>query len=264
MTASLYRALKRRALVANPVALGRACGLELDPWQVEIVGSDSHRLLVNAGRQTGKSTAVALRMLRRVLLRAAIKVASFGPSQFQARVVLDHVKSAIAQMAIVTPEVAPELKRDSQTEVELMNGSTVQSLPATEKTVRGIPGVDMLVIDEAARVPELLYRSIRPMIASVRGASIIAPSTPFGDIGWWADAWHGRSAGQWEKHEFPATLCPRITPEFLAEEKEEMGEWWFAQEYLCAFMDAETAAFRARDIAASFRDDVENWDWLDG
>ncbi len=30
-------------------------------------------------------------------------------------------------------------------------------------------------------------------------------------------------------------MCPRISEEFLAEEKRNMGEWWYAQEYGCVF-----------------------------
>jgi len=260
----------RHRLKRDPYALGEACGLQLDTWQARVVGTKARRLLVNCGRQTGKSTAVALLMLRGILSWPRSRIACFGPSQDQATVVLDHLKAAIAVAGAKVPEVV----RESERQVRFADGSRIQSLPATEKTVRGIPGVRMLVIDEAARVPEQLYRSIRPMIAAMGDdATIVAPSTPFGDVGWWADAWHGRSAGAWEKHINPAAVmegnqvvastCPRTSVEFLREEHEDSGDWWFLQEYMCQFMDADTAAFSSRDIAASFRDEVEQWDWLD-
>jgi hypothetical protein len=38
-----------------------------------------------------------------------------------------------------------------------------------------------------------------------------------------------------------------------------MGEWWFLQEYMCEFQDAQTAAFRHEDVQAMFREKVEQW-----
>ncbi|MCG8455523.1 MAG: hypothetical protein MI919_04510 [Holophagales bacterium] len=58
----------------------------------------------------------------------------------------------------------------------------------------------------------------------------------------------------------PASQCPRITPEFLAEERRAMGEWWFAQEYECQFLDAETQPFGRKDIERAFEEEVEAWD----
>ena len=35
-----------------------------------------------------------------------------------------------------------------------------------------------------------------------------------------------------------------------------MGAWWYEQEYLCVFKDAEDAVFRRADIDAAFTDDI--------
>jgi hypothetical protein len=53
---------------------------------------------------------------------------------------------------------------------------------------------------------------------------------------------------------------PRLTPEFLAEERENMGKWWFMQEYMTRFMDAQGAAFTEAEVQAAFSKDVETWD----
>jgi hypothetical protein len=118
---------------------------------------------------------------------------------------------------------------------------------------RGYSGVRLLVVDEASRVSDGLYMSIRPMLA-VSGGRLLALSTPFGTRGWWHEAW--RSEEPWERFEVPATDCPRISPEFLEEERRSMGDWWYRQEYLCAFMDARDAVFRQADIAAAITPDV--------
>src|SRR6202043_502550 len=76
-------------------------------------------------------------------------------------------------------------------ELRLSNQSEVVSLPCREETVRGYSRVGLLVIDEAARVPDDLYRAVRPMLA-VSAGQLICLSTPYGKRGFFHDAWvHG-------------------------------------------------------------------------
>jgi len=146
---------------------------------------------------------------------------------------------------------------ESALRLELENGSRIVSLPGKQDTVRGFSGVSLLVVDEAARVPGDLYLAVRPMLA-VSGGRLLALSTPFGTRGWWYEAW--RSNEPWERYEVPATQCPRISAEFLDEERRSMGEWWFAQEYECKFLDGETQPFGREDVERAFEEEVEAWD----
>ena len=56
--------------------------------------------------------------------------------------------------------------------------------------------------------------------------------------------------------EVPATECPRLTAEFLEDERRALGDLWFRQEYLCQFADVINAVFRLVDIERSITDDV--------
>jgi hypothetical protein len=143
---------------------------------------------------------------------------------------------------------------ESALRLELANGSRIISLPGRDdSTIRGYSGVRLLVVDEASRVADALYMSVRPMLA-VSGGRLLALSTPFGTRGWWYEAW--RSEEPWERYEVPATDCPRIPAEFLEEERRSMGDWWYRQEYGCEFMDAQDAVFRQADIAAAITSEV--------
>ena len=102
-----------------------------------------------------------------------------------------------------------------------------------------------------------LYYSVRPMLA-VSGGRLVALSTPFGTRGWWYEAWE--SDEPWERYRVPAAECPRISEEFLEEERRAMGEWWWAQEYGCDFLDAETQPFGREDVDAAFEEELEAWD----
>jgi hypothetical protein len=130
----------------------------------------------------------------------------------------------------------------------LANGSRVVALPGNEEGIRCFSAVSLLVLDEAARVPDELYRAVRPMLAVSNGA-LIALSTPFGKRGWFYEAW--TEPRPWKRVRVSAGQCPRITPEFLAEERAALGERWFAQEYLVEFVDLVGALFSGEDIAAA-------------
>jgi hypothetical protein len=63
-----------------------------------------------------------------------------------------------------------------------------------------------------------------------------------------------------EKIKITADQCPRISQEFLDEERQALGEWWFQQEYGCIFGDNLTSVFHWEDIQRAFSEDVETWD----
>jgi hypothetical protein len=97
-----------------------------------------------------------------------------------------------------------------------------------------------LLIDEASRVEEKMYRALTPMLANGKGDMWLM-STPFRKRGFFYSIWeHG--GPEWHKVRVPATECPRISREFLEEDRaNQRGD--FAMEYLCEFREDETAAF---------------------
>jgi hypothetical protein len=234
----------------DPVIFARRAAIEPDPWQAGVLRSDHPRMLLNCSRQSGKSTTTALIALHRATYTPGALVLLLSPSLRQSaelfRTVAQHYSATGAQV----PSTA-----ESRLRLELENGSRIISLPASEATIRGYAGVDLLIFDEAARVGNDLYASTRPMLAT-SGGRLIALSTPFGKRGWWSDAWH--SQHDWHRVKVTAEQCPRISPAFLEEERQQLGDWWFQQEYGCEFMDAETSAFRSDDIDRAFME-VETW-----
>src|SRR5262249_55152941 len=101
----------------------------------------------------------------------------------------------------------------------------------------------LLIIDEAARVPDDLYRAVRPMLA-VSAGRLVCLSTPFGKRGFFWRGWEGMEAaaedqatGETRMHRGRISWrdCPRITPEFIAAERSSLGDAWVRQEYECSF-----------------------------
>jgi hypothetical protein len=137
--------------------------------------------------------------------------------------------------------------------LELENASRIVTLPGTEKTIRGFSGAALLLVDEAARVDDGLYYAVRPMLA-VSGGSLMMLSTPFGKQGIFFEEWAG-GAG-WERYEVPASEVPRISPEFLEEEKRNMPAPWFEQEYMCRFVEAQDQVFGYEEVQDALDEEV--------
>jgi len=241
------------ARALDPVLLAAQVGLVPDPWQTDVLRSTASRLLLNCSRQSGKSTITSILALHTALYASDSLVLLLSPSLRQSG---ELFKKCIATYKDLGRPVSPE--SETALTLTLQNGSRIVSLPGSKDgNIRGYSGVNLLVIDEAAWVAESLYMSVRPMLA-VSGGRMLALSTPHGTRGWFYEAWRG--VEPWERYEVPAPLCPRISEEFLAEERRNMGEWWYDQEYMCQFSEAETQAFRREDVERAFREDIVVWD----
>jgi hypothetical protein len=222
----------------------------------------------------GKTLVAAALALRTALLEAPALVLVLTPSERQSSEFLRRIKElhqALRRPQSVAGGVQsvhekraweagqdadyfclPATTRDSSLQMHLDNGSRIVGLPASEGKIRVYSSVSLLLIDEASRVDDALYRAMRPMLAVSRGR-LLALSTPFGQRGWYHDEWHG--GGPWQRVQITAEQCPRISPQFLAEERRALGERWYRQEYLCSFEDAVGAVFSSADIQAMLGSD---------
>jgi hypothetical protein len=189
--------------------------------------------------------------LKTALLEPGSLVLLLSPTLRQSSELFRKTIALYRDLGRPVPSVRP---RDSALRLELGNGSRIESLPGTEGTVRSFSSVRLLVIDEAARVPDSLYFATRPMLA-VSGGSLIALSSAWAKVGWFFSSWEGK--GDWRRVKVTAHECPRITREFLREEEEALGPRWFAMEYLCEFTDAVDALFTEEQIRRCLTNDLQ-------
>jgi hypothetical protein len=147
----------------------------------------------------------------------------------------------------------PEIDQESALRCEFKNGSRIVSLPGTEGTVRGFSAASLVVVDEASRVSDDLFASLRPMLA-IRQGRFISLSTPWGRQGWWAEAWH--SDHDYHRIKITAEQCPRLDPDWLEEEKALIGPWMYAQEYGCEFLDDAESFFPSHLIERAVSPEV--------
>jgi hypothetical protein len=239
------------AAALDPVVFAAHAGYpHLDTWQQDVLRSGAQRILLNCSRQSGKTLCAAL---------LAVHQAVYAPGSLA--VVLSVAQRQSMETIRVCRDLYGALGRpvdadaENKLSLELGNGSRILSIPSTEATVRGLSKVGLLVLDESSRIPDSLYGAVLPFLAVSNGRLALL-STPFGRRGHFFDAYQHRD--EWFYREVHAESCPRISREFLAEQRRKTGEFFYQQEWECAFNDSATGAFRAADIDAALQE-YETW-----
>jgi hypothetical protein len=235
-------------LALDRATFARELGLEPDPWQEKLLRSTADRVLLNCCRQSGKSTMTGLIALHCALYRPGSLILCLAPALRQSQELFQKVLTFYRDLG---RPVAPQA--EGKLSLELENGSRIVTLPGTEKTIRGFSGAALLIVDEAARVDDELYFAVRPMLA-VSGGALMMLTTPHGKRGVFYDEWIG-GAG-WERYEVPAEECPRITPEFLEEERAALPSWVYRQEYECSFEETEDQVFTTEMVQRALTPEV--------
>jgi terminase large subunit-like protein len=254
-----------QALRQDPAEVMRLAGLNPDPWQAALLRSNSRRLLMLASRQSGKSQAAAAVALLQALLVPDSLILILSRALRQSS---EFFRDKFMRLYNRLDRPVLPMRPPSALSVELVNGSRVISLPGDGDSIVGYSGVSLLLIDEASRVPDSLYRMVRPMLAVSRG-TLVALSTPYGKRGWFYEEWdkadiarHRGEPSAWRTVKITADQCPRIAPEFLAEERAALGDRWYRQEYFCSFEDTVDAVFASTDIEAALTPNLEPV-WID-
>ena len=234
---------KLRALREDPVLFARLVGFRPLPYQAELLRDRSKRIVACWGRQTGKSTTAALKALHFAFTHRESTVLIISPSKRQSRLMFEKVRAFLhASVRLGGRELRPlegSVAREARDSVLLTNGSRVIALPCSPERVRGFTA-HMVVVDEAAFVPEELITSVlMPMLATTDGTLVLL-STPWTRDHIFYRAFSGQLPG-WSAHHVPSTACPLISREFLAEQEQALTEDEFKREYLAEL--AEKGAY---------------------
>jgi len=223
-----------------------ALGFKPDARQKELLACDAKQVLLNCSRQWGKSTVAAIKAVHRAHFLAESLVIVASPTERQSAEFLLKARHFMKRLKI-------PVRGDGHHRASLRfpNGSRIVGLPGKEDTSRGY-SVSLLIIDEAARVTDELYKALRPVLAVANGDAWLL-STPFGKRGFFWECWE-LGGKDWERFTVPATECTRISKERLELERRQMGDQWFRQEFLCEFVADEAQMFD-RDLVMGALED---------
>jgi hypothetical protein len=240
----------RNDIPDDPVDFAISLGIVPDEWQVEVLASNHPRKILCCGRQTGKSTVGAVLAVHKALTRPGSTVLVVAPGERQAKLLFSKAASLYRQAGYPLPAHS-----ERRTGLELSNGSIIEALPAVERTTRGY-SVDLLVVDEAAAVPDLDYHGILPALIATQGEQVLL-STPRGKRGFFHELWH--SVDDWMRVMVRSDEVGRIRDEDLEVFRRTMPEQFFRQEFYCEWLETEGSLFSYDDIDAALAagDEVE-------
>jgi len=219
----------------------------LDEWQEEILQHDGDIVLCT-GRQVGKTLTMSRKASEYMLNHPDCSIIIVSLTEDQAKLmiimILDYFQRHHPGL------IAKGKDKPTQNRIAIKNGSVALARPVgqTGDAVRGFTG-DVLIIDEASKMPELVFASAKPVLLT-KGGQIWMCSTPFGKEGYFWDSFCNKQDRfkvfhiTSEKVMKDRPLTAMWTEEqrqqalnFLEAEKEDMSELQYGQEYLGLFLE---------------------------
>jgi hypothetical protein len=245
----LAEALEFQLLKHDRVAFAERLLPSLDDWQRELLESNPKRALLACARQVGKSTICAIVALHRALYFPGSLVLAVSPTLRQSAELTAKVNAFYRELGKPMPA-----ETERKLSLELCNGSRIITLPGDADNVRGFSAPSLVLLDEAAFVPDEMYFALKPMM-SVSSGALYLLSSPHGRAGAFYEEWEN-GGDAWERYRITAAECPRISEEYLASEKAALPWWIFQQEYMAEFTETQDSLFRYEDVMKSIRSDV--------
>jgi hypothetical protein len=178
----------------SPYHYVRSLGFKPYEWQKAILKSSGKRKSINGARQAGKSTIVSAKPCHVAKYYPGSVSLILAATEYQAFLDMEKVKDFIAH----DPQY-PKIERNSDRLITLANGSWIMVVPATEKAARGPSAPRLIMLDEASRIEDIVYRSgVIPMLTENPECELILISTPHGRLGFFYEAMNNK---KWERYE---------------------------------------------------------------
>lgn len=221
--------------------------LDFDDWQRDVLNSKGH-IIICTGRQVGKTTIMARKAAMRMIEQKNQRIIIVSLTEDQAKLIIVMILDYLEKFH--KDKIQKGKHKPTQNKVTLKNNSSVLARPVgnTGDAVRGFTG-DVLIIDEASRMPELVWTASRPTLLTTAG-EIWMCSTPFGKQGYFWEAFQNKNERFTVFHISSEEVITNRTIskswtqkqrdeaiKFLDGEKKEMSELEYGQEYLGLFLD---------------------------
>jgi len=233
---------KQRTILAHlrddPVFFARVI-MNFKPYkyQRELLQSKSKRIVAVWGRQSGKTTSIAVKVIHYAYTHPNSNVIIVSKGLRQSMIMF----SAITQFVRGNSWLNQSIVRSTRTQIYLKNGSKILALPCSSDgaNLRGHTA-HMVIMDEAAFMNEtVISQVIFPMLATTGGIAIML-STPWGRNHIF---YRSYSNPKFWVQRVKSRDCPSITKEFLDEQRELIGDLRYQLEYEAEFIEDQNAYF---------------------
>ena len=244
--------------------------LPLDKWQKKVLNHVGD-IALRCSRQSGKSTAVALKARRlaydypgttTLILAPALRQSSLLYEKVRALLELDNmevIKGKLGEQTFTSILKKHQAYREAgifldkeptKSRIRLKNGSQILCEPCGETgaKIRGY-SVDFMIVDEAQKIPNQVWIAVIPMMATSKkmrntGWTIIL-GTPAGTTGYYYECF---GDNDYEHIHVSADECPRISKTFLAKERRRLTKADYEREYLANFVESIRQYFPSKLI----------------
>ncbi len=275
----------RSKLPVEPVPLVKAVGdrrllggTPLFPGQLEILEHVEwcNRVVVCAGRRSGKSRLASILLVWQALLRPDLRryvlpderiyCVAVAANAKQAKVVLDSAKRLVHG----SPLLEPLIERETDEEIHFTNGSTVAAFVCSSRTTRGYP-IAALVLDEFAffqttdegpQAAASVYRAMTPSLLQFGDdRRLLICSSPNGENTFKQHFDAMRALEGEDEHAAVGAfqlatweVRPDIPQSVFDEERAALGEELFSAEYGGEFLAGGGALLAEADIRGCVAD----------
>jgi hypothetical protein len=212
---------------------------KLEPWQREVwdtinLGYKGQVYVVKARRQVGKSILAEVLLIKFALERKTTSVI-VEPTLNQGRRVFKQICDLLQGSGIITSANASLLT------MEFINGSEILFKSAEQmEALRGMTVSGILVIDEAAFIPDEVFEILYPTVDANQAPMLII-STPLFTDGKYYELYNNKKniSFDWSKYDTSKFL----SPEKLEQYRVEMSPNKFKSEYLGEFIEDGSFVF---------------------
>ena len=232
---------KRLLELLDPVTWLRThTGFNAWPHEVELLRDWGIRTrVVRKSRQVGITTTIAHEAVWKAFTKPRTRILIVSPSLRQSKMVMEITQ----QICSSNQRFSPNVVRKNSVELQTRTGSSIVATPNNPDRIRGYTADD-IYLDEAAHFlnDEPVMQAIKPMLSATQGHFTVI-STPFGKRGLFWDQYkmaidRKKQDGNVKAYEFhPSTISPLITPAYLEEERRNLTELEYKQEYEAVFIE---------------------------
>lgn len=153
-------------------------GRPLAKWQARALALDARVSYVLGPRQVGKSRSAALLACHRAFREPGHVVLIVSAGDLGAKRLL----ATVAEIVTSSPLLSASVVDEQSSLIRLTNGSTIRSVPASSKAIRGW-AVDTLLLDEATELGDEIIDVAIPTTAARPDARIVMLSTGGAPLG---------------------------------------------------------------------------------
>jgi phage FluMu gp28-like protein len=221
--------------------LRKAVFVPHDGGQQEVMDSETRFRVLRAGRRWGKTELAAHEVIVAALSKPNQMVWWVANSDKNVRRGYRKVKSQLPRMLLAKD---PPSDAANDRILSFNNGSQIEFYTAGTPDSLAGEGVDFVVMDEAALIPEnVWFQLVRPTLSDKGGRALII-STPRGR-NWFYQVWQRGQDGHkaYESWHFPSSNNPLIDLDEVDDARASLPDLLFQQEYLANFVDNAASIF---------------------